>query len=227
MSQAPRHTALTPLPAASLILLRRAAGLEVLVGRRSLVMRAFPGAMVFPGGKVEPQDGEWPGAAEDVLVKGRYAALRETFEETGLLVAASGEGAPRGIGIAQGRRRVEAGELTFSALLDDWGCVVSPGRLVPFAHWVTPEHASYRFDTLFFLAEASEFEAQAPLICAEFEHLEWTGAARLLEDETARLVTPTRHCLEVLAESSTPAEAIESARERGLIDGYAAQAART
>ncbi len=85
-----------PVPAASLILLRQGVELEVLVGRRAADARTFPGATAFPGGKLEAQDAEWPGAADDPLAIAGYAALRETFEETGLLVAAGGEGAPEG-----------------------------------------------------------------------------------------------------------------------------------
>ncbi len=217
-----------PVPAASLILLRQGAdGLEVLVGRRSLTTRAFPGAIVFPGGKIEAQDAAWPGASGDTLLTARYGALRETFEETGLLIEATGEGPPAGADLAAARRKVEAGEELFCSLLERWDRSLDPGRLTPLAHWITPERAPYRFDTLFFLAAASPHEAEASLICAEFEQLNWMRPAALLEHEAPRLVTPTRHCLGVLRDSLTVSQALDAARSRGMIDGEQVRATRS
>ena len=210
----------TPVPAANLILLREGAdGVEVLVGHRSLRTRAFPGAIVFPGGKLEAQDAAWPNALGDPRLQARYGALRETFEETGLLIAADGEGPPPGADVALERRRVEAADVPFAGLLTRWDRAVDLDRLVPFAHWITPERAPYRFDTLFFLIAASAYEATAPMICAEFEQLNWVRPQTLLHEEERRLMRPTRHCLNVLAESATVADALGAAGARGVIDG--------
>ncbi len=216
-----------PVPAASLILLRDGPdGVEVLVGHRSPSTRAFPGAIVFPGGKLETQDAAWPEASGDPHLQARYGALRETFEETGLLIAATGAGPPPDADIASERRRVEAGEVAFAELLARWDRRVDLDRLVPFAHWITPERAPYRFDTLFFLVAASPCEARAPLICAEFEQLNWLPPQTLLQEtEERRLMSPTRHCLDVLVESATMAEALRFAGARGLIDGERARRA--
>ena len=214
-----------PVPAASLMLLRDHDGLEVLVGRRALATRAFPGATVFPGGKLEPQDAAWPTAGGEVLRIAAYAALRETFEETGLLVCASGEGPPQEADVAQARHAVETGELAFAELVARWGRPLEPARLAPFAHWVTPAAAPYRFDTYFFLAQASVQEAGATLICAEFEQVGWARPGSLLRDEGRRLMTPTRHCLNVLQESACAADAIRAARARRPYDGERERAA--
>ncbi len=209
-----------PVPAASLILLRDGAdGMEVLVGHRSQSTRAFPGAIVFPGGKLEVQDAAWPGASDDRLRKAMYGALREAFEETGLLIEAAGEGPPPGADIDGERRKVEGGEMAFAELLRRWDRVLDPRRLTLFAHWITPERAPYRFDTTFFLAAASAYEACAPLICEEFDQLNWMRPAVLLEQEERRLITPTRHCLELLTASSTVSDAVCAAKTRGLIEG--------
>ncbi|WP_174301754.1 NUDIX domain-containing protein [Caulobacter sp. S45] len=214
-----------PVPAASLILLRQGEeGLEVLVGHRRPSARAFPGAIVFPGGKLEAQDAASAGAA-DFQHQARYGALRETFEETGLLIEAAGKGPPTGADIKLERRRVEAGEVTFADLLGRWERTAGLARLVPFAHWITPERAPYRFNTLFFLVAASSHEAQAALICAEFEQLRWTRPGTLLEQEMPRLITPTRHCLSVLAQSSTVSDALTAAAGRSLIYGEQVRAA--
>lgn len=211
-----------PVPAASLVLLRQRDGLEVLVGRRSDRAPAFPGATVFPGGKLDPQDARWPGA-RDAVSTAAYAALRETFEETGVFVAADGQGPPPGVDVAEARRSVEAGEVSFADLSQDWGRPVGVERLTPFAHWVTPEGPPYRFDTLFFLAEASACEAEAELYWAEFEQLSWRGLDALLSSGAERLMPPTRLSLEPLREVRSPAEALEAARRRGLITRPGAQ----
>ena len=215
-----------PVPATSLILLRQGEGVEVLVGHRSLSARAFPGAIVFPGGKLEAQDAAWPDAEGDVVQTARYAALRETFEETGLLIDAAGAGPPPGADIGLERRRVEDGELGFAELLQRWGRTLDPERLTPFAHWITPDYSPYRFDTFFFLVAASPYEAQAPLICAEFEQLNWMRPEVLLAQEDRRLITPTRHCLEVLRGGPTVSEVVQAAHARGLIEGDAVRTAR-
>ena len=217
----------TPVPAASLILLRQGAeALEVLVGHRSLSTRAFPGAIVFPGGKLEVQDAAWPDVEGDAMLTARYAALREAFEETGLLIDASGDGPPADVDIGVERRRVEGGELDFVELLRLWNRKLDPGRLIPFAHWITPDRSPYRFDTVFFLVAASPYEAQAPLICAEFEQLDWRRPEVLLAEEARRLMTPTRHCLEILRNGRTVSDIIQAARLRGLIDGEAVRTRR-
>ncbi len=213
-----------PQAAASLLLLRDRDGVEVLVGRRSPATRAFPGATVFPGGKLEPQDADWPDAG-DALRTAAYAALRETFEETGVFVCAGGEGPPQDVDVARARLAVEAGETVFADLSARWARPLDLQRLTPFAHWITPTGAPYRFDTCFFLVEASTYEAEATLICAEFEQLGWARPAELLRDERRRLMTPTRHCLKVLQGASTAAEAIAAALRRGPYDGERERAA--
>ena len=214
-----------PAPAASLILLRRGEGLEVLVGRRTLTTRAFPGATVFPGGRLEAEDRQWPDA-DDLVVASRYAALRETFEETGLLVTASGEPLRLDADLLAARMDIEAGALPFGEWIARRNVVLGLNRLTPFAHWVTPALAPHRFDTLFFLVEVSEAEGEAPLIWSEFEQLGWTRPQALLDSTEVRLMTPTRHCLEVVASSPTPADAIEAARARGMIDGHSVREMR-
>ena len=221
---AARPASVVPLPAASLIIVRQGGqGMEVLVGRRGGGARAFPGATVFPGGKLEAHDTErlHAGAAADHVA--RYAALRETFEETGLLISDAGDGPPRGVDIGAAREAVEAGTLRFADLLGQWKIRPGTGRLTTFAHWVTPQNAPYRFDTAFFLLAASAYEAEAPLICAEFDDLRWALPSLLLREDGRRLMTPTRHCLQVLSESKTPVEAVAAAQAHGPIEGHAAR----
>lgn len=208
----------TPRPAASLILLRQGDGLEVLVGRRAAQARAFPGATVFPGGKIDDQDYASNGG---VIEAARRAALREMFEEAGLLVTDDGEGPPSGVDLETARAAVEAGRTPFADLLAHWDRRAGLLRTTPFAHWITPERAPYRFDTYFFLAEASAYERSASLICAEVEELRWARPDVLLRDENVGLLRPTRYSLQMLCESATPCAAMDAAQGRGLIEGEA------
>ncbi len=205
-----------PVLAASLILLRDRDGLEVLVGRRSDRVRAFPGATVFPGGKLERQDHDGEGV-ESTEAAAAWAALRETFEETGLFITADGQGPPANVDLAEARRAVEGGEQDFQALSRAWGRPLGAGRLTPYGRWVTPESMPYRFDTLFFVLEASPYEAAAELIGVEFETLGWSRPAEILSAEGVRLMPPTRRSLEPLAQARSAAGAVEAARRRGLL----------
>lgn len=130
----------TPRLAASLILLRdAAAGLEVMMVERSGSASYAAGKFVFPGGTVDAEDAQLAGSqlADAAL---RMAAIRETYEECGLLLA---DALPAHI----------APDMRFAQVLQ-CGCQPSMHSLVPFAHWITPPQMPKRFDTHFFLAPA-------------------------------------------------------------------------
>lgn len=125
------------------------------------------GALVFPGGKVDPADGD-PGlrslaiGAEglaDFALAARVAALRELFEEAGVLIAQERNGAPVDVGRSAAisrcwRRAVHDGEATMLDLAREEGLQLPLDALASFAHWITPERSPRRFDTYFFLAAA-------------------------------------------------------------------------
>ncbi|MBR0939147.1 NUDIX hydrolase [Bradyrhizobium jicamae] len=127
------------------------------------------GALVFPGGSVDKNDKEI--AADPALYSGgegldpdalgfRIAGIRETFEESGILLAR-----PKGskdlvdaisadeIATAH-RTALNEGKITFQKVLADNGMVLALDALMPYAHWITPEGMPKRFDTWFFLAAA-------------------------------------------------------------------------
>jgi 8-oxo-dGTP pyrophosphatase MutT (NUDIX family) len=169
----------TPRPAASVILLRRGGehaqrALEVLLVKRSSTASFMPGVWVFPGGVVDPGDGE----GEDGF---RAAAVRELAEEASI-------------------------ELE------------SPGALVPFSRWITPEAVPIRFDAWFYLALAP---AHSPPKHdgQETEDTGWYEPRAALDAHYAgglALVFPTIKHLEALLPYSTSAEAIEAARDREI-----------
>ncbi len=156
---------LTPRPAATTMVLRDGAdGLEVLLLLRSHRSVFVPGAHVFPGGAVEAADHEAhpvaPGApaAEEAsdrlgLDAGGLAywvgAVRETFEESGLLFADGPVEAAE-----PERAAVDAGDRSFAAMCADHGLRLRLGDLRYFGHWITPHGAPRRYTTRFFVAPA-------------------------------------------------------------------------
>jgi 8-oxo-dGTP pyrophosphatase MutT (NUDIX family) len=163
-----------PRPASTILLLRDSAGtpggeIEVFMMVRHYEIDFSSGALVFPGGSVDRTDQQIAGQSE--LYSGgaglaadalgfRIAAIRETFEESGILLAR-----PRGSNLPVDAKRageIEAahrktlceGGTTFGRILADNGLLLALDELVPYAHWITPEGMPKRFDTWFFLAVA-------------------------------------------------------------------------
>ena len=162
-----------PRDAATVMLLRPAGGhgLEVYLLRRRSSMAFAPGAVVFPGGSVDARDADtdvgWagPDAAEwgrlldapaglaGVLV---CAAVRETFEESGVLLAGPAAGPVVGSTAGQdwetGRAALLAGSTSLAGLLAGRGLVLRSDLLRPWSRWVTPVTEERRYDTRFFAA---------------------------------------------------------------------------
>ncbi len=160
----------TPRPSAALVLARDddGGGISVCMVRRHTRNAFMPGVYVFPGGALNARDGELERdtrlcrplstGATLPLGGGFYAAaLRECFEEAGVLlgVAASGVGA---FDVAMGERLVSLreelnqGKIDFAAILSAEGLVAATDRMIHWSHWITPEGFPRRFDTHFFLA---------------------------------------------------------------------------
>jgi 8-oxo-dGTP pyrophosphatase MutT (NUDIX family) len=159
-----------PQPAATVMLLRDGNdGMEVFMIVRHHKSDVHAGALVFPGGRVDPEDYDlavdasvFPAqnGVDAAMAALRVAAVRETFEECGVLLArARGEEA---LVSAARLRDIEAahraamlrGERTFGAILAAENLVLAPERMVYFANWITPERRTKRFDVHFFLAAA-------------------------------------------------------------------------
>jgi 8-oxo-dGTP pyrophosphatase MutT (NUDIX family) len=161
-----------PRDAATVVLLRDgAAGPEVYLLRRRPTMAFAAGMHVFPGGAVDPRDGDggvrwvgpppatWAevfGCDTDLAAALVCAAVRETFEEAGVLFAAHEDGSPvtdtTGEDWERDRLALVDGALALSDVLARRSLVVRADLLRPWAHWVTPEWQPRRFDTRFFLA---------------------------------------------------------------------------
>jgi 8-oxo-dGTP pyrophosphatase MutT (NUDIX family) len=174
---------------------------EVFLVRRHIRMGFFGGAYVFPGGRLDPADrdpdvGAWCSGADEArrgmadldaleATAYRLAAIREMFEETGILLARDARGrwaytSPEGEGgLDRSRQAVHSGALLLREVLQLRGLCPALEALIPIAHWVTPEVEPKRFDTRFFLASV---EGASGALHDETEHVEsaWMTAVDAL-----------------------------------------------
>jgi len=217
------------VPAATVMLLRDNPTLEVLMVLRHDKTRTHGGALVFPGGKShdEDHDPDWADHAEgwaelDDEQRGlRIAAVREVFEEAGVLLARRRDGTPIGAEVCpmDTRNAVDAGEVRFLDVIRDLDARIDLNAVVQFARWITPALGAHRFDTWFYLARAPEDQVAA---CdgRETVDLEWVtpeGALQLWRAGERRVVFPTRTNLGLLGEAANAADAIERALNRPFI----------
>jgi 8-oxo-dGTP pyrophosphatase MutT (NUDIX family) len=196
------------IPAATLILMREAAGVgppEILMLERSETMAFAAGALVFPGGRIDPDDHATAAGFADLAdAAARIAAIRETIEETGVAPAIRPE--PD----AAALREAMASPRPFAALLDEMGLCLELDALTPFARWCPNFREARRFDTLFYLAEAPEGAAAHSADESESVRTFWASAAAVLaaiEAGRAKAIFPTRRNLERLAGFASLAEA--------------------
>jgi 8-oxo-dGTP pyrophosphatase MutT (NUDIX family) len=223
--------------AATVVLLRDGvSGIEVYLLRRVRAMAAFGGMTVFPGGGVDPADvadvslpwvgpspEEWCGAlsAGTALARGLVcAAVRETFEESGVLLAGPGpdEVVADTAEWEDERRALEARELSLSGLFADRGLHLRADLLRPWAHWITPEIEHRRFDTRFFVA-ALPAGQRARDVAGEADHVAWVRPADALaelERGERVMVPPTALTLADLAGFGTVAEVLAAAPARHI-----------
>jgi 8-oxo-dGTP pyrophosphatase MutT (NUDIX family) len=215
-------------PAATVLLVRDGdGGLEVFMVVRHHKIDFASGALVFPGGGVDAGD---HAIAADSAICGaaaalgerdrlsRVAAVRETFEECGVLLAR-----PRGSGEELGARVVElAGKSqgrSFSELIAAENLELALDALIPFAHWITPPILPKRFDTRFYIAAAPSDQI-AIHDGSESVDSVWISPARALEAADAgtyTLVFATRLNLQLLAESADVTSALAAARARRVV----------
>ena len=191
------------IPAATLILAREPATQgppELLMVERAAGMAFAAGAMVFPGGRVDPGDvelGERLGAARGAAI---VAAIRETLEETAVPVALDPLPSPE---LALAMQRDLLADVPFGTLLDRHGLAIIPAALTPFAHWIPSLHVARRFDTLFLLAESPPGDWRPIIGERENRRAEWMSASETLrraDAGEASIIFPTRCNLQRLAQ---------------------------
>jgi 8-oxo-dGTP pyrophosphatase MutT (NUDIX family) len=198
-----------PIPAATLILMRDGPepdGLsEILMVERGATLAFLGGAMVFPGGRVDPGDHllvpdatpTRDDARDDCAA--RIAAIRETIEEVGLAVGIVPP--PDPATLASLRTAMTAGQ-PFAQALADHGRTIASGDLIPYARWC-PEHVPVRrFDARFYLAAISRNASEPVIDGAETVGAIWMTAREALaraDDGAIHIIFPTRRTLERLA----------------------------
>lgn len=197
-----------------------ASPLEVFLQRRVASMAFAPSMLVFPGGRVDERD-----ARSDVVWAGRSprgwaevlgtdveatrllvtAAIRELFEECGVLLAGPDEGsvvADVGSPLWHERRMaLTRHEIALADVLAEEDLVLRGDLLAYRAHWVTPVFEPRRYDTRFFAAVVPEGQVPDDLT-SEAEHADWADPAATLgalERGEVMMLPPTRVCLEDLA----------------------------
>jgi 8-oxo-dGTP pyrophosphatase MutT (NUDIX family) len=207
----------TPRPAATLMVLRDGAhGIEVLMTERPQAASFAGGAMVFPGGKLDHGDHALadhavrPQGWSAELLAHAIAAIRECFEECGLLFAAATQDGPLldGAALAALDRTADFGALVRGG--DLW---LRPDHLVAFAHWITPPDRPRRFDTWFFAAAAPLGQAVAT-DRREVVRALWTTPLAALDTarESGRLLVPATYLnLWRLGESGSVTQALAPA----------------
>lgn len=215
-------------PAATVVVAREGdAGPEVLLVRRPARSSFAAHAWVFPGGRVDEEDaaagaamlgpraGEWgerlglpPREAAGFVA----AALREAWEETGILMC---DATPPIEPARAARARLLAGEGTMPDLLAELGLRLDAREIVYIAHWITPEPEARRYDTRFFLAAAMP-GAACELVGDELVEARWTTAASAVDAYHAgelRLLPPTVHTLDRLARFGAVPEMMHALRD--------------
>ncbi len=226
------NTPSRPIPSATILMLRDGTdGLEVFMVVRHHQIDFASGALVFPGGKAEDNDFDpglaayLDGADDDRDRRAiQVAAIREAFEECGILLARE-SGASELLSGARleklepYRDQLHKGEVSITEFVEREGLRLACDTLVHFAHWITPEMLPKRFDTHFFLAAAP---ADHLAVHDGHESVDsvWIrpeDAMADAENGKRTIIFPTLRNVAKLGNSRTTAEAIAAAQADDVI----------
>lgn len=226
-----------PRQAATVLLLRDGRdGLEVYLLRRVRGMPFAGGMTAYPGGGVDVRDADadlsWTGPGPADWAKSFHcderlarelvcAAVRETFEESGVLLASAWDGSPLDPATAEweaDRLALMARERSLSEVFRIRGVTLRADLLRPWAHWITPEAEPRRYDTKFFTAAVPA--GQEPRdVSGEADEAAWVAVADALtenEQGTRMMLPPTLVTLTDLVEHATVAEVLAAAPQQPL-----------
>lgn len=219
------------IPAATILLLRDEPSFEVLMIERHKDISFAGGAMVFPGGKIDPGDGDkgWADHCDglNAIIEEerapRIAAIREAFEETGVLLARDENGAllrdERVATLQSWRRRIETDDAQFIALAKQEGLRLACDALQLFARWQPPQEARHqRYHTWFFAAQAP-YGQTAREDGNEATDAVWIEPQAVLaarERGERKMIFPTSRNVELLTCSNSVKEVFKFAGQRRI-----------
>lgn len=225
-----------PRPAATVAVTRDAdAGLEVLLLQRTHSAVFMPGVYVFPGGAVDDGDRDprlasrvrgideasanrMVGVSEGGLAY-LMAAIRECFEEAGLLLADPARGAldAKDADLARLRQRLNAGEYTLARLCEELDLRLSADRMAYLSHWITPPGPPRRYDTRFFVVAAPPGQTAGHDGVETVDHVWIQPEAALARNRRGEfpLGAPTIGTLRVLAGFDSTEQLLHHARRQG------------
>ncbi|WP_417624405.1 NUDIX hydrolase [Paremcibacter congregatus] len=234
MTDTPASAPVKAKDSASVLIIRdgavhdRYGALQILMVKRHQKIRFAGGAYVFPGGKLDPADRaleeqDQKDAAADISAEFRglrYAALREVFEETGLVIGTQAGQAINEAGRAaldrDYRQAFLDGSLTLADFLAQSGVTLDMGDCYPFAHWITPEVYPVRFDTRFYLTVAPAGQMPSP-DGHEITEVQWMYPMKLVEESDGVLMFPTMMNLKMLGQARSVAEALDLLGQREIV----------
>ncbi|WP_370326385.1 NUDIX domain-containing protein [Euzebya sp.] len=235
----------SPRPAATIVLMREAdtPPFEVLLLRRHARSGFAASAWVFPGGVVDAADADlddalWSGIDPEVLA-GRFdlpaadvlalhvAAVRETFEEAGVLLAHRRDGEPVDVTAApfvEVRRTLNDRTVDESDRAVDWPAflreqdlVLDLGAVTYLSRWITPVQEPRRYDTSFFVARMPA-GVTAAADNVEMTESRWLTPRQALDDDGTQVIFPTEKTLELLAGFESPDAVVAHATAQEVVD---------
>ncbi len=201
-----------PIPAATLIVMRPsiAAAPDILIVERAAAMAFAGGAVVFPGGRIDPADAALANSLSRAADAAKVTAIRETIEESAVLVGVSALAGDVDPALGPNLQDALIAGTGFAALLAEHRLALDLDALTPFARWMPAFRHARRFDTFFFVAPALPGEWQPRPQPGECQSASWVGAAALLDRIAAgtdHAIFPTKRNLERLARFATVDEA--------------------
>lgn len=211
------------LPAATVLLLRDTPeGLEVLMTRRSASASFAPGAYVFPGGRIEEADAGAQAVAtrrpaqSDLQLTQSVAAVRECFEELGVLLARHPDGRPVDPGVVDAMDRSTTSAVALAEQCVARDLLLATDQVYTLAHWITDRDLPKRFDVPFLAARMPEGQTPTADEAEQFEPC-WVRPADALARHQAGgffMIFPTLRTLERLAACATVEAVLDACANR-------------
>ena len=214
-----------PRPSSTVVLIREAAGAPKIFMVKRHASSSFGSAYAFPGGVLDAADAEIEdscsgrSAADAERIIGvaaggldfYVAAIRELFEETGVLLATAEISTDA---LAEMRDRLNRDEISWTGFVRETGARMLCNELHYFSHWITPEQMQKRYTTRFFVAQCPAGQV-AHHDERELTNSTWITAANALQagkDGSMKVHYPTKTTLESLAAHNTVSEIVDWAR---------------